>query len=238
MKTFQIADFTISSKEYVSKVEENGLWYEIKHTSNLANSYLDIRTYGKVKGGKLGTRQQDAVYRLRDELMERIKIAMREAGWKVSDTVGIADCKSPHVRSFQWKRPPLPTSVVSVLTSVQPSNGNVQDSVTDITEQEEVRNEDTHDTVTDSLEYAAEPEEETTVSGSGRQEITVGSYTRTISTKSVTIKCARCGQTITKNLYPSPKPMYCGDTCKKAVVKEQTKLRVQRLRASRKQATK
>jgi hypothetical protein len=70
-----------------------------------------------------------------------------------------------------------------------------------------------------------------------RQEITVGTYTRTITTKSITFRCAHCGNTVTQERYPSRKPMYCTDLCKKEVEKEQTRLRVQRLRASRKQAS-
>ena len=72
---------------------------------------------------------------------------------------------------------------------------------------------------------------------SSKQQITVGSYTRTIQTRQITFKCAYCGARVTQQRYPSPKPMYCTDTCRKEVEKEQTRLRVKRLRAERKKAS-
>src|SRR5579859_2266292 len=60
------------------------------------------------------------------------------------------------------------------------------------------------------------------------------SYSRSITTKSITFVCAHCGQTVTQQRYPSPKPMYCTAVCKKEVEREQTRLRVQNLRAKKK----
>lgn len=84
-----------------------------------------------------------------------------------------------------------------------------------------VGNEDSQDSVTDLQQGK-------------QQQITARTYTRTITTKLVTFKCVFCGTTVTQQRYPSPKRMYCSDSCKRETQKKQTKIRVQRLRASRK----
>jgi len=100
----------------------------------------------------------------------------------------------------------------------------------------QTRNANVQESVTPVVDVPTHEREETIVSQryNSKQQITVGSYTRTITTKTVTFKCAHCGTTVTQEKYPGPKSMYCTDACKKAVQREQTKLRVHRLRAGKK----
>jgi hypothetical protein len=63
-------------------------------------------------------------------------------------------------------------------------------------------------------------------------------FQRTRATREITFKCAWCTQTVTQQRYPSPKPMYCSDTCEQEAQREKTRIRVQRLREKRRDATK
>lgn len=60
----------------------------------------------------------------------------------------------------------------------------------------------------------------------------VKSYRRTITASEVTYTCARCGDQVTKVLYPGAAPRYCDD-CAKEVTREKTRARVARLRAGK-----
>ncbi len=58
----------------------------------------------------------------------------------------------------------------------------------------------------------------------------IAAYSRTITASEVTFTCSRCGQQVTKSLFPGPAPLYC-DSCAAIVKKEKTRERVARLRA-------
>ncbi len=72
------------------------------------------------------------------------------------------------------------------------------------------------------------------VAGSNTSRGQTTAYERTIKAREMTFQCACCRNTTTQERYPSPKPLYCSDICKKQAEKEQTRLRVQRLRERRK----
>ncbi|GAC1396171.1 MAG: hypothetical protein NVSMB65_15310 [Chloroflexota bacterium] len=61
-------------------------------------------------------------------------------------------------------------------------------------------------------------------------------YRRTICTRAVIFTCQRCGQTVTQQRYPGPVPRYCSSFCQRRVQQDQTRTRVQRLRARRRHA--
>jgi late competence protein required for DNA uptake (superfamily II DNA/RNA helicase) len=69
------------------------------------------------------------------------------------------------------------------------------------------------------------------VSGSkqARERGQGAAYCRVIATRSVTVRCARCGQEETQDRYPGPMPRYC-HTCAQEMARERTRLRVQRHR--------
>ncbi len=209
-KTVQIADFIQDQNEYISTAQEGNLFATVKLSSQLGNSYLDTMEIGKVGGGRLGSRQEQRARALRNELLAQVKTAVVKARWQISDSLGFTAYKSPLRNAVLRKSvtPSKATQPTAKPVPYQEGNAHVQDSVTTLPKKD-----------------------------GSRQEITVGTYTRTITTKSITFRCAHCGNTVTQERYPSRKPMYCTDTCKKEVEKEQTRLRVQRLRASRKKAS-
>jgi hypothetical protein len=58
-------------------------------------------------------------------------------------------------------------------------------------------------------------------------------FHRTRTTREITFTCAWCTKIVTQERYPSPKPMYCGDTCEQEAQREKTRARVQRFRERR-----
>lgn len=64
----------------------------------------------------------------------------------------------------------------------------------------------------------------------------VSGYKRTITASDVTYTCVKCGDQVTKALFPGATPQYC-DNCALEVKREKTRARVQRLRAGKKQAS-
>ncbi len=56
-------------------------------------------------------------------------------------------------------------------------------------------------------------------------------YERTVRTKEVTWVCAQCGKQVKQWRYPGPLPRYCGEECSREAQRDQTRARVQRLRA-------
>lgn len=62
-------------------------------------------------------------------------------------------------------------------------------------------------------------------------------FQRTRRTREMTFTCAWCRQAATQHRYPSPKPMYCSKTCEQEAQREKTRIRVQRLREKRRDAT-
>ena len=52
-------------------------------------------------------------------------------------------------------------------------------------------------------------------------------FQRTRTTREMTFTCAWCTQTVTQQRYPSPKPMYCTETCEQEAQREKTRVRVQ-----------
>ena len=61
-------------------------------------------------------------------------------------------------------------------------------------------------------------------------------FHRTRRTREMTFTCAWCTRTVTQQRYPSPKPMYCSETCEQEAQREKTRVRVQRLRLHRRDA--
>jgi len=202
MKTFQLADFTVLSQEYISIAEDENLYAEVK-LSGENNRYIDFLSIGKVNGGKLGSKQQERARALRDELLQQVTDTVKAAGWSVSNSLGFTS----------YKR-----------------NGKKQDTVTPILEKAVP----VASIVPVDTRLPERAEQRRTGKDGNNKPITVGSYTRTVKAKSITFVCAHCGQTVTQERYPSPKPMYCTSACKKEVEKEQTRRRVQQLRAGRK----
>ena len=58
-------------------------------------------------------------------------------------------------------------------------------------------------------------------------------FHRTRRTREMTFTCAWCTRTVTQQRYPSPKLMYCSETCEQEAQREKTRVRVQRLRHHR-----
>jgi hypothetical protein len=61
----------------------------------------------------------------------------------------------------------------------------------------------------------------------------VVTYQRLMQTKPITFICDWCHQEVTQQRYPGPRPRYCSEQCKQEATREQTRARVQRLRAKR-----
>jgi hypothetical protein len=54
---------------------------------------------------------------------------------------------------------------------------------------------------------------------------------RTRQPRLVHFTCGWCGQTVSQQRYPGPRPRYCSDTCQRQATRQQTRARVECLRA-------
>lgn len=77
----------------------------------------------------------------------------------------------------------------------------------------------------------AEPEQPAEPLARAMQKVVT--YQRLMQTKPVTFVCESCHQKVTQQRYPGPMPRYCSEPCKQEAIREQTRARVQRLRAKR-----
>jgi hypothetical protein len=69
---------------------------------------------------------------------------------------------------------------------------------------------------------------------SRRSFLPIDDYTRTISTRPLTVTCRWCQRTVTQQRFPGPLPAYCSEECKAEAKREQTRERVRRYRARQK----
>jgi hypothetical protein len=212
-KQFQLADFSVPSKNYRSTATWDEVQVEIKLVSQMQDVYLLEGSLSKVGGGRLGSRQAQRAKELRADLELRVHDTIMAAGWTFSDTLGF-----PSYRRTQ-KRNALVQDIVTLPPLVQPAHQ--QQIVTSI-----VQDVVTHRVAIDLAEEKSKESD---------QDVTVGTYTRTIHLRPVTFTCAQCGETVTQMRYPAPTPIYCNDDCKGEAQNEKAKVRVQRMRARRKQ---
>ncbi len=86
-------------------------------------------------------------------------------------------------------------------------------------------------------QYRSEESQEIAVVGDEEAHLhnAVPAYRRTVHTRTITFECAWCHTASTQQRFPSPKPMYCSDLCKREAAREATRERVQRLRERRRQ---
>jgi hypothetical protein len=205
--------------------------------------------------GSMGRKQEEQAKALFPLLEERMRQALRDAGWRViGQTPFQIDIWHYYGTSIIEKEQQLEHLARRVWHGSYPRQGAEKMAPLSDMTLLSVFPQDQWHPINDHLELVLYPEtrqihvrrrrkegstQEQERTPASNTVAVVGSgaapaFYRERATRPVSFTCQWCTKTVTQQRYPGPLPSYCSETCEQEAQREKTERRVQQLRARRK----